>query len=59
MAKESAQFKTQVTWFSSLVSKNDNVRPLKRLLTQLNAKEIRIIKMQQGQKMSRIIAWRF
>ncbi len=59
MAKESVNFGEQVCWFTSLVSKGDHVRPLKKLLTRLGAEQIDVIKMNQGQKMSRFIAWRF
>jgi len=59
MAKESVLFSNQVGWFSSLVSKAENIRPLKKLLTKLGATEIRTIKMSQGQKVSRMIVWCF
>ncbi|GLS92633.1 ribosomal RNA large subunit methyltransferase F [Psychromonas marina] len=59
MATESVEFAQQVRWFSSLVSKSENVAPLKKLLTQLNAKQIKVVKMAQGQKVSRFIAWSF
>ncbi|MCP4450619.1 MAG: RlmF-related methyltransferase, partial [Planctomycetes bacterium] len=49
----------QVCWFTCLVSKGDNIRPLKKLLTRLDAKQIEVIKMRQGQKISRFIAWSF
>jgi 23S rRNA (adenine1618-N6)-methyltransferase len=59
MVAESIDFASQVTWFSSLVSKSENVTPIKKLLTQLGAKKIKIVKMTQGQKISRFIAWSF
>ncbi len=59
MAKESVDFREQIGWFSSLVSKGENIRPLKKWLTQLGAQQIEVIKMSQGQKISRLIAWRF
>ena len=59
MAKESVSYSKQVCWFTSLVSKNENIRPLKKLLTQLGVNQIKVIKMSQGQKKSRLIAWRF
>ncbi len=59
MAKESVHFAKQVGWFTSLVSKGDNIRPLKRLLNRLGAGQIEVVKMNQGQKISRFIAWRF
>jgi len=59
MAKESVNFSKQVCWFTSLVSKGDNIRPLKRQLSQLGVKQLEVIKMSQGQKVSRLIAWSF
>tara|TARA_R110001583_G_scaffold9945_7_gene46356 strand:- start:1709 stop:2623 length:915 start_codon:yes stop_codon:yes gene_type:complete len=59
MANESVLFSKQVRWFSSLVSKSENVSPIKKLLTQLGAKQIKVVKMAQGQKVSRFIAWNF
>jgi 23S rRNA (adenine1618-N6)-methyltransferase len=59
MVKESKEFAQQVCWFSSLVSKAENVAPLKKQLEQIGAKHIKVIKMAQGQKVSRLIAWSF
>lgn len=59
MAKESATMAQRVCWFSSLVSKNENVWPLKKRLNQLGAQQVEVIKMRQGQKISRLVAWSF
>ena len=59
MAKESLKFSSQVTWFTSLVSNRDNIKPIKKLLDKLGAKDIRILEMSQGQKISRVLAWTF
>jgi len=59
MINESQNFSQQVMWFTSLVSKNDNVKPLKKLLNQIGAKQIKVVSMSQGQKVSRLIAWSF
>ncbi len=59
MASESIQFASQVTWFSTLISKSENVNPIKKLLTELGAKQIKVVKMAQGQKISRFLAWSF
>jgi len=56
--KESVIFKTQVGWFTSLISNEDNLKPLQIELKKL-AKEFRVIDMAQGNKKSRILAWRF
>ena len=59
MCKESVHYAQQVKWFTSLISKSENVSPLKIYLKKLGASDIRVIKMNQGQKISRILAWRF
>lgn len=59
MIKESLEFKDNIIWFTSLVSKGDNIKPLEKLLKKIGAKEIKIINMSQGQKISRILAWTF
>ncbi len=58
MVKESVNFSSQVTWFTSLVSNKDNVKPTVKLLDKLGA-EHRILEMSQGQKVSRVLAWTF
>ena len=55
---ESILFKTQVGWFTSLISNEDNLKPLQIELKK-SAKEIKVIEMAQGNKKSRILAWRF
>lgn len=59
MIRESVAFKDQVIWFTSLLSKKDNVAPLSKLATELGAKQCKTIAMAQGAKASRFIAWRF
>lgn len=59
MCNESKNYAQQVTWFTSLVSKAENIPLLKKQLKQLSTKQVRVIKMSQGQKISRLIAWRF
>lgn len=56
--KESTLFKTQVGWFTSLISNEDNLKPLQIELKK-SAKEIKVIDMAQGNKKSRILAWKF
>lgn len=58
MVKESVKFSSQVTWFTSLVSNKDNVKPTVKLLDKLGANH-RILEMSQGQKISRVLAWTF
>lgn len=59
MIKESTAFASQILWFTSLVSKKENLLPLKKALEKTKAKDIRVIEMSQGQKNSRILAWSF
>lgn len=59
MAKESVGYADQVCWFTSLVSKKDNVEKLKATLQKLNVKQVEVVNMSQGQKVSRFIAWSF
>ena len=59
MVHESVLFAEQVKWFSSLISKSENVSPIKKCLVKLGAKQIKVVKMAQGQKVSRFIAWCF
>lgn len=59
MIEESVRFSLQVLWFTTLVSNKDNLKPLIELLEKVEAKEIKVLKMSQGQKISRILAWKF
>lgn len=58
MIDESQQFCQQVLWFSSLVSKQDNLAALQKQLNGMGAVQ-KVISMQQGNKQSRILAWSF
>ncbi len=59
MIKESKTFGNQCHWFTSLISKNDNVKPAIKLLRKLEAIDIKEIEMKQGNKVTRILAWTF
>lgn len=59
MAKESKVFAQQVCWFTSLVSKRENIQSLKKQLENLGAEHIEVLNMSQGQKTSRVLAWSF
>jgi len=56
--KESTIYKIQVGWYTSLISNEDNLKPLQIELKK-TAKEFKVIKMAQGNKKSRILVWRF
>ncbi|HFK4477039.1 TPA: 23S rRNA (adenine(1618)-N(6))-methyltransferase RlmF [Citrobacter sedlakii] len=59
MIAESRAFGHQVMWFTTLVSRGENLPPLYRALTDVGA--VRVVKkeMAQGNKQSRFIAWTF
>ncbi len=59
MIKESAGIAGQCLWFTSLVSKKDNLPAIYRALESVQVDVIKTIDMQQGQKMTRIVAWTF
>ncbi|OEE04967.1 23S rRNA (adenine(1618)-N(6))-methyltransferase [Vibrio cyclitrophicus ZF264] len=59
MAKESQLFSTQVLWFTTLISKKDNVDMIRSELGKLRAKQVKVVEMSQGQKVSRFVAWTF
>lgn len=59
MIKESKQYRDQVLWFTCLVSQKDHLSKLKLSLKKANVLQVKVIKMAQGQKNSRFIAWSF
>jgi len=59
LIRESQVYSTQCRWFSSLVSKADNVKPAKKLIRKLGAVDSREIEMRQGNKVTRVLAWTF
>jgi 23S rRNA (adenine1618-N6)-methyltransferase len=59
MATQSTRFAKQCLWFSSLVSKKENLRVLYNALQKAGATEVQTINMLQGQKVSRIMTWTF
>lgn len=59
MIFESAKYQQQVMWFTTLVSKNEHLKTLTKVLNKIEPTEIKVIEMRQGQKTSRILAWTF
>ncbi|MGL1959394.1 MAG: 23S rRNA (adenine(1618)-N(6))-methyltransferase RlmF [Colwellia sp.] len=59
MIKESQLFSTQCRWFTSLVSKQENVKPAIKLIKKLGATQVKKIQMVQGNKITRILAWTY
>lgn len=56
---ESVIFAGYVEWFTTLVSKKDTLPACYGLLKKLGASEVKTINMGQGQKISRMLAWKF
>lgn len=59
MIQESFDFKDNVLWFSSLVSKESKVKTVYQMLKKFKPTEIRVLPMGQGNKISRVVAWTF
>ena len=59
MIYESVKYPLNCFWFTTLVSKKDNLRTIYRTLNKVGAIEIKTIEMAQGQKISRLVAWTF
>lgn len=59
MVKESQQFGSQVLWFTSLISKKQNLPAIYSALNQVKAAQVKTIDMAQGNKISRFVAWSF
>lgn len=56
---QSSLHKDACIWFTSLVSKKENVESLEKSATKLGVTSFKIIPMQQGNKITRIVAWSF
>ncbi|WP_068545725.1 23S rRNA (adenine(1618)-N(6))-methyltransferase RlmF [Thalassotalea crassostreae] len=59
MINESKYFQQQVLWFSCLISKKENLKPLKQTLKKAGVTISKTVTMAQGNKTSRFIAWTF
>jgi len=59
MILESREFSDSCQWFTTLVSKEANLKSIYRVLEKVKASSIKTISMGQGNKKSRIVAWRF
>ncbi len=59
MVAESLQFKDQVHWFSSLVSRKENLKNIKRAVNKTLPTKVKVVEMEQGNKKSRFVAWTF
>jgi len=59
MIRESKKFAKNCYWFSTLVSKQSNLKGIYKALETLEATQIKTIPMGLGNKSSRIVAWTF
>jgi 23S rRNA (adenine1618-N6)-methyltransferase len=59
MVRESKKFKDNCFWFTTLVSKQSNLKSIYRSLDNESATDVKTIPMGQGNKKSRIVAWTF
>ncbi len=59
MIKQSSQFAKSCCYFSTLVSKQSNLKHIKAALEEIGVMEQREIPMGQGNKTSRIIVWTY
>jgi 23S rRNA (adenine1618-N6)-methyltransferase len=59
MIRESVRFAQNCQWFTSLVSNKENIDKIFRQFDKIKVKDVRTIAMAQGQKISRMVAWRF
>jgi len=59
MIEESIECADQVKWFTSLVSKSENLPHIQKALSAVKPSDVKVVPMEQGSKQSRFIAWRF
>jgi 23S rRNA (adenine1618-N6)-methyltransferase len=59
MVRESKKFASSCFWFTTLVSKQSNLKTIYRSLENEKAVDVKTIPMGQGNKTSRIVAWTF
>lgn len=59
MIFESAKYPMQCLWFTTLVSKKENLSSIYKTLNKVSPVAIKTIEMAQGQKTSRFVAWTF
>lgn len=57
--RQSKKFGTNCFWFSTLVSKKENLNNVYNTLKNANVVKVKTIEMGQGNKISRIVAWTF
>jgi 23S rRNA (adenine1618-N6)-methyltransferase len=59
MIRESKRFATQIEWFSILISREAHLSAIYQAIEHVGAVDDRTLEMGQGQKMSRVVCWKF
>ncbi|MBL0286980.1 MAG: 23S rRNA (adenine(1618)-N(6))-methyltransferase RlmF [Bacteroidetes bacterium] len=59
MIKQSTAFATHCLWFTTLVSKQENLKGIYFAIKKANATAVKTLSMGQGNKTSRVVAWTF
>lgn len=59
MINDSRDYKSSVLWFSTLLSRADNLPVVRKQLQRAGAHAVREVAMAQGNKRSRFVAWTF
>lgn len=59
MIRESKAFGQQFFWFSSIISKKEHILPIEKFLKKMEVSTHVLLKMNPGQKFSRIVCWSF
>ena len=59
MIEEGSALRTNVRWFTALISKEESLSELERAMRKAVVTDRRTMGMEQGQKKSRIVAWTF
>ena len=59
MIRQSKQFSDSCFWFSTLISKESNLKSVYEALRRVEALEVKTIPMGQGNKTGRIVTWTF
>lgn len=59
MIRESVKYSKNCYWFSTLVSKQSNLKGIYKALEKLKANKVQTIPLGTGNKSSRIVAWTF
>lgn len=59
MISQSAAMPKLCRWFSTLVSKKSTLTAIYKALKNVHASDVRTIELAQGNKVSRVVAWRF